>query len=150
MHKKLITSAALLLAVSPALPSVLTSTLVSADTDSSTIRTNVSPREIMGRFSGEIHEGMGISSIGIGAFEYIVPPFLMLDVIDGGPESLSWSASVYNVTTGELVNDWQEFKHGGNDIIFNLDKTKVHVGDQLKVNVHANSGKGNITFIAGI
>lgn len=148
MYKKLVTSVALLLSVSPAVSGVLMTTSVSADTVNSTIKSNVSPRDIGGRYNGEIRGGMGIDILNIGYYEYVVKPFIRLEVIDGGPESLSWSAAIYNATTNELVNDWQEFKHGSNNMIFNINQTKVHVGDQLQVHVHANSGEGYITFLA--
>lgn len=147
MYKKLVTSVALLLSVSPAVSGVLMTASVSADSVNSTIKSNVAPRDVSGSYSGEIQEGMGIDTLNIGSFNYVVEPIVSLDIKDGGPESLSWSAAIYNATTNELVSDWQEYKHGERHIFYDLDTTKIDVGDQLQVYVQANSGEGYISFI---
>ncbi|AND73236.1 hypothetical protein A6P53_10415 [Enterococcus hirae] len=60
-----------------------------------------------------------------------------------------WFAALTNGKNGKLVSDWKEFKHGTNSLFLNIDKTQVQVGDTLQLVLHANSGKGIITLIAG-
>ncbi|MDU0320691.1 MULTISPECIES: hypothetical protein [unclassified Enterococcus] len=145
MLKKLLTSTMVLLSVSSAAAGVLCTTTVSADTVSSTTVATPQLREIGGSFSGELHEGMGVEPVNIGTVEYTIPPVIVLDVVDGGPESLSWSVAVLDQRSG-LVSDWTEFKHGNTTLPINIDMSKVRIGDELQLQVHANSGEGFVTF----
>lgn len=147
MYKKLVTSVALLLlSVSPAVSGVLMTASVSADSVNSTLKLNVTSSDVSGIYSGDIYESLEIDTLNIGSFYYVVEPYIILNVRDGGPKSLSWSAAIYNATTNELVNDWQEFEHGTKLIEFRIDEAKVHVRDKLQVYVRANSGEGHISF----
>lgn len=105
--------------------------------------------EISGSFSGDLHEGMGTKPVPIGTVEYVVPPVITLNVINGGPENLTWSAAIYDVTTNKLVCDWTEFQHGYGNLLLPIDRSNVKVGDSLQLWLHANSGSGHVILKAG-
>jgi hypothetical protein len=149
MLKKLLTNTMMLLAMSPVAAGILSSTTVSADTASFNTVVKPQPREIHARFTGELRGGMGVQPVMLGTVEYVIPNGIMLDVVNGGPESLSWSASVINGRTGKQISAWKEFKHGTSNLSLPIDKTQVHLGDKLVLYLHANSGSGYVTLIAG-
>ncbi|WP_406835094.1 hypothetical protein ABLU29_02520 [Lactococcus lactis] len=55
-------------------------------------------KEIYGRFTGNLNEGGGSAVVDLGTVENFSPNFIILDVINGGPASLDWSAAIYDET----------------------------------------------------
>lgn len=100
-------------------------------------------KEIGGSWSGELHGGMGTKPVVIGNWNKISdnPYFLMLDVVNGGPLSLNWSAAIYNVSKNKVICDWTNFNHNYSNLTLRY-KEKPSNGDQLQLWLHANSGSG--------
>lgn len=146
MFRKLALSSMTLLAMTPVVASVLPQASVSANTQNVSKVSTQQLREIGGRFTASLVEGMGTKPFSIGTVEYVIPPTIILDVSNGGPESLSWSAAIYDVTSNSVVSDWKEFSHGYNALSMSVDRSKVSLGDNLQVWLHANSGSGTVSF----
>lgn len=105
-----------------------------------------STKELSGYFVGDIYEGMGTKVVSMGMWETISdnPFYVLLDVVNGGPNSLDWSAQIYNVTKGKAVTDWQNFKHNSTSAWSFKINEKPSDGDQIELYLSANSGSGNI------
>lgn len=103
-------------------------------------------KEIFGSFTGNLNEGGGNTIVDLGTVENFSPNFIILDVINGGPASLDWSAAIYDTTTNSLVGDWTPFVHGYSALDVRVSGTNV--GDHLELWLHANSGSGEVSLTA--
>lgn len=52
-------------------------------------------------------------------------------VINGGPESLKWTAATYNGRTGERLSEFVKFQHRSKKMNIPIDKSKVCLGDNI-------------------
>ena len=103
-------------------------------------------KEIYGSFTGNLNEGAGNTVVDLGTVENFSPNFIILDVINGGPASLDWTAAIYDTTTNSLVGDWTPFVHGHSALDVRVSGTNI--GDHLELWLHANSGTGEVSLTA--
>ena len=69
------------------------------------------------------------------------PCFFILDVFNGGPLSLNWSAAIYNVSKNKVICDWTDFNHNYSNLLLHY-KERSSNEDQLQLWLHANSESG--------
>lgn len=136
MNKKLLSSTLMLLTLSPVAAGVVTqATMVSADTTTSGLCEKSNLRDIHGSFGFLFTKPHQYLTAYAGNYDVFVGNGIKLDVANGGPESLSWSAMVYNKRTGkQVLKDWVEFKHGDSTMSLYFDKSAdIKVGDSFDV-----------------
>lgn len=75
---------------------------------------------------------------------YFIPGMYLLIVPDGGPESLKWTAAIYNSTKKEIISEYTRFHHGYNQLIIEIFEHSISEGDTLQLYVNNDEGVGQI------
>ena len=81
---------------------------------------------------------------------FYIPGRMVLGVPQGGPDSLKWTAAVYNERLRKIISEYVPFKHGTNALTIPIWANSVQKGDGLSVVLHNDEGTGSVSFGANV